>query len=265
MQYFQTHYEEWRAQNANRKYPFADGASLLSNEGWMLNLGAILDARIYMLGATGAVYLSSIAIVDDVPTITIADSSAAHTCSTTIDVADATDTYALTDSAGRPAGVLVLDPNLKITAFSTNATFNQSATQFVTSVVASVPDAGLTGIVVNGEVLSGTVYLVGQNGVQLSVDGNNLRVDVAGDPYAYRRLSLEGVVPEPNRTAIKSVAVWYTDPDNVTQLVGSVLPNEYGEIHLVTGDTIKEDNILRVLPATDGLGISAIRGWSGGK
>lgn len=260
----QTNYPEWRNQNAHRKYPFADNASLLSNEGWLLSNGLLLDARVYLLGAVGTLYLASIRRVSSQTVLTVADSVSQKTCTATIDPTAVKDTYALTDAFGRPAGVLVLDQVLAATLLSTNATFTAATAPFVASVVASVPDAVLTGVQVGNTVMTGTIPVVAMNGVKLSVEGSNVRVDVVGDPFAYRRLYLEGVVPEPIRTSLKAIKVYYTDPIIGEFLVGVVEPDTRGEVHIVAGENLREDNVLRVLPTSSGINISAVRGWSGG-
>ena len=64
---------EWRDEQASSRYPFTDSSSLEGDNGILIEKDIILDAVIYIIGATPPIYLKSITSEARLLTITIAN------------------------------------------------------------------------------------------------------------------------------------------------------------------------------------------------
>jgi len=195
-------FPEWRNQNEHTNYPFSDAATMISDSGVKLPKSLFDDARFYPIGAVAGVYLKSVSIQGNIVTITIADPDK----DLAIGSFDYTNPYndvPFYDSLGRPAGVLVSTVaklRLLPAAMPAFTGFTQEQAELAPSCVVPLPQIGVRGFLLDdGSYFTGDVYLVGVDGIVLSVpEANVIRVDIMGDPYAkLEECDKEGIPVEP--------------------------------------------------------------------
>ena len=154
-------------------------------------------------------YLSKVVVTGSSVTIHIGDSHTSERASTTFNPAQPPAHLRLTDSYGRPAGILVSEPERLAIFLSWGPgthEFTQQSAAFVAAVCIPKPGVGLQGVQLpNGEIVTGDIWLVGDDGVVLSAENevipgafgaadtveSVIRVDVVGDPLFRRRLCAE--------------------------------------------------------------------------
>ena len=252
---------QWRDQNKDSRYPFADSATLTAATGQAFDIDTLLDAQLYPIGNTANLHLASIVV--DVPNVTINIGTSANLelCSVTFDAFNPPEMLELTDVWGRPAGVLVSD-TLRLARFRSwnpgTHTFNFDATEFAASVSVPTPELGLRGFLTeDGDILTEDVWIIGENGVVVREDSTAIagcrviRVDVVGDPL-FRRALCEGTISTPigeqplfeNKSFLKTI--------------NGIGPDEYGDFKITTGSVKEPKNILRVIPTQEGLVFEAV-------
>jgi hypothetical protein len=196
--------QQWEDSIRRRFYPFDTANPPVSRRGIVLPEGFIEDAVVFLSSAEAGARLDSVEVTSTPDVI-----------------------LTFTDDAGAPAGTAVLPPTagagrypLVLGGITTGyVRIGEAPTAVVRSwfpstyvfaapllphlVVVSSPD-WVPGIVLpGGTTLTGDVYLVGGEGVVLVRDGDDIRVDVLGDPYAGREApqralrSLGGTLPLP--------------------------------------------------------------------
>lgn len=197
---------EWRASNELSQFPFSDNATLRNVAGDTLLVGTFIDAALYPPGGQSDMYLSKVVVTGSSVTIHIGDSHTSERASTTFNPAEPPAYLRLTDSHGRPAGILVSEP-ARLAIFLSwgpgTHEFTQQATALVAAVCIPKPGVGLQGVQLpNGEIVTGDIWIVGDDGVVLSAENeiipgafgaadtveSVIRVDVVGDPLFRRRL-----------------------------------------------------------------------------
>ncbi len=256
---------EWRAQNDTTRYPFSPQATLASRDGRVLVEGTFLDASLYPVGGREGAYLSRVSVTHQEVTVWVGDAGSSARCSGTFDLIRPDDLVALADADGRPAGVLVSE-SARLGVFQSwgvgDHDFTRADSEFCVGCCTPTPEAGLRGIrLPSGEVLSGEVWLLGDDGVVLRssqevVDGREVtvvRVDVVGDPLFRRRLcSPDELFATPS----------YVKTLRVVHAGGTFdcAPDEYGNVRLAEGDA---GTVLRVRATAGGL-IVGMAGKGGG-
>ncbi|TXH47683.1 MAG: hypothetical protein E6Q97_26645 [Desulfurellales bacterium] len=199
-------YPEFRDEHTLARYPFADDASLVADTGRVLTPDVVLDAMLYPAGNGGPLWLSRIEI-DRLRITWVIANAAGDACSGTCDIADLDPTVDLLDALGRPAGILLLNPDVVagLQVWDAGAhTFSEDSGAFVASCVAVAPAVGVRGIAAQDQQpLSGDIWIIGEDGVQFSIVPTGIRVDIVGDPL-FRRRACAGnevfVAPEFLRT-----------------------------------------------------------------
>ncbi len=239
----------FRDEQRDSKYPFADTASLTTQDGLRtISADMLLDASLYPIGAAARLYLSEIQIASREVIFQFSDPTGQALCSGSFDPLDPPYVITCEDPVGRPAGVLLAEP-LQLTGFATwpigTHTFRLGATELVAGVVIPTPEPGLRGILTKqGELLTGDVWLVGDRGIVLRKDGDGvIRVDAVGDPLYRRRLCL--------------IAGLFEPPRLITTINGCP-PDELGNFNLTVGDHIAADTVVRVYPTDEGLKIERV-------
>jgi hypothetical protein len=186
----ETLYPAYRDENLLSRYPFSDTASLLTNTGFDFGSATVIDAALWPIGALAGVCLTSIDITLASITLWFGDSVATKRAQAVVDPVAFGTRIAVTDLVARSAGFLVVDPEaiaaLRAWPVGTHA-FANGAAEFVASCVAPTPDLCVQGVDAGAGAVSGDVWLIGDQGVVLSVDSSgNIRVDTVGDPYFLR-------------------------------------------------------------------------------
>ena len=200
-------FPQFRDEQADSKYPFADHVTLLAiNTGIRLPTDLFLDASFFGIGTNVGLYLSAVIVTTQTVTVTIGDSGADRKFTATYASASPPDSGVLNfvDTYGRPAGLLVAAPTVRDAAGTIKEVtplvdlaawpagehrFNAATAEFVASVSVPAQEPGVRAITASSspEISTGDVWLIGNAGVVLRVEGaNTIRVDVVGVPLFKR-------------------------------------------------------------------------------
>jgi hypothetical protein len=127
------------------------------------------------------------------------------------------------------------------------------------------PEVGVRGILLDdNSVMTGDVYLVGDNGVVLSCDAveipsdcdaepqtqHTIRVDIVGDPLWRRRECAPGFFETPQ--FLKTLTFQKGKRHHVCG------PGNYGDVKMIVGNELAEDTILRIRPTEQGLKLEVV-------
>lgn len=242
-----TFFPSWREESGDSKYPLADSATMRSLSGLTLSSQWLQDASLYPVGGEGGARLGRISVSPEWIEVFLSDDGAAERASGGYDPRQSVDSIPLFDSVGRAAGILVFSPeeSSALAAWpSGDHRFSAAAAPFAAGVCHPVPSVGVSGFQLDsGEVFSGAVYLVGEDGVVLREESGGVRVDVVGDPLFRRKLCGDSTAFETPRmiTSINNVPL---GPD--------------GQFQLSTGDRQAAGSILRIYPVDGKLRIEAV-------
>jgi len=242
-------YPEWRNRNTNVKYPFTDISALTNGEGKFIDQDLFDDARLYPIGGSAGIFLSQIEVSGTTVTFTISDPISGVLATGVYDASDPKDDIALYDVFGRPAGILVSSItrlNLLIGSFGPGVfSFESNQAEFVASVAIPMSQAGLFGFELDdGNVVSGDVYLVGVDGVVLSLESGNIRIDALGDPYALAKACDDEGSPLATFCGLKTI--------------NGIEPDENGDFKIAPGANVTEDTLIRVSVAYGELSIEQV-------
>lgn len=248
---------EWRNNNQHVNYPFADSATLLSEEGVTFDRDSFDDARVYLVGAQGRIYIPRINIDGSIVTIYIGDTVSGELgyAQYDYDVPPLSD-LEIVDLYGRPAGILVSSEE-RFAAFGTrfsqgDTTFTVEATEFAPSVACGFPSDGVWGLILDdGNILSGEIWLVGEDGVVLYEEDGHIRIDVMGDPYAILKACEDLGQPLPTFCGLKTI--------------NGISPDQDGDFKLLPGGNLTNRPILRITPSGTGQLLIRLIGASGVK
>jgi hypothetical protein len=246
-------FPEFRDEQADSKYPFADTASLQTADGALsLPRNGIIDAAIYAINSSNRAFLSRVIVRSGAVTIVIGDED-------NIDVARATynplsapenGTLYLQDGYGRPAGILLVTDFLMALLGGWPAqehVFNPEDTEFVSSVVMPAREDCVRAIQSEDGInfLTGDVWLVGGAGVVVRQESEEvIRIDINGEPLFKRLLCADADAP-------------YA-PGPFLQTINGCGPDEYGNFNITAMGQNKDDTVLRVYPDKDALKIELV-------
>ncbi len=240
------------------KYPFVPTATLSNGTSSYLE-GTFLDAHFYATAGSESYYISSVTNTASDITILIGDLTAADRLTGTVNLPIVDSDVRFVDTNGRPGGVLISEPSRLAVLSSWGVgehKFSKNQTEFC--VTCQVPSAnlGVTGIAASGGVVSGKVWLLGEDGVVLSSEQKTnsegktieiIRVDVVGDPQFLQRLCESDNLFEPVRP-IKTIRVC----DN-TGFCYDCTPDEQGNFNLQMNDSLAADTALRIRTTPEGI------------
>lgn len=237
-------YPQFRDEQSDSRYPFADTASLVSESASVaFTSSTFIDAAFFIIGAAGRVHLSTVTVTAQTVTITVASDENGVSCSASFDISAIPQDGLLTffDIYGRAAGRL-LSTYEKLALFTTwdigTYSFLAEATEFVSSVVTPANEPGVRGIMTaKQELLTNNLWLVGDAGVQLSVvDGHTIRIDIIGEPL-FKRFLCEPNTNFPTKKFLKTI--------------NGCGPDEYGNFTITATNhnaPTDDDTVLRVYP-----------------
>lgn len=244
-------FPEWRNGNGATKYPFTDTASLVNIDGVTIDPDLFDDARVYPVGGSVGMYLSSVTVSALGLFFEVADPVAGVLATGGYLFANSTPReIALFDQYNRPAGILVstvakLDAArghypLGVTAFT------QAQAEFAPTAAIPIPNTGLRGIVLDdGGFLSGDIFLVGSDGIVLSVVDGQLRVDIIGDPYALINACAKEGFTAPAFCGLKTI--------------NGIPPNQQGDWKFTVGGNLSQTTIIRISQDDSGnVGLQAL-------
>jgi len=243
------------------KYPFIPTARLSNGTDAFLE-GTFLDAHLYSVVGTQRYYVSKVVVTSSNLSIVIGDDNEATRLTGEVTMPIDTDIVRLVDEYGRSGGMLVSEP-ARLSLLSAwgigEHRFEQKQTEFCVTCQMPIPDPGVTAIrLADGELLSGKVWLVGEDGVVLRTepttdkDGNSvelLRIDVVGDPLFLQRLCN----PEELFTPVNPVRIIRIKQGDYTY---DCEPDEQGNFSLQANDSLAADAALRLLTTPEGIVIT---------
>lgn len=260
--------DQWRNINATTKFPFAESASLSNGVVAFLD-STLLDASFYPIGAVDFLFVSKVAVTHDLIRISMGDANEEEICYGEFDAISPGELVRFQDRFGRPAGIIISEPN-RLALFQSWGIGSQQFTRAQTEICATcfipTPEIGIRGIVLpDGSVMTGDVWLIGDNGVALRADKElldigdpsvpkvvkTIRVDVVGDPLFRRRLCQPNDLFQTPRF-IKTIRV--VGPNGTFECT----PDSQGNINLIVNNYVKENTVLRVTDDGNGLVIKTV-------
>jgi hypothetical protein len=261
-------YPQWRKQNESTKYPFGDDATLVNDAGFAIIEGTFLDAALYPIGGGIGLYISSITVDHQSVTLVVGDLNDPSIATASFPLINPPDLVSLVDNFGRPAGVLVSESaRLGIFQSWTIGTQDFSATEtgFAATVCFPTPETGVRGFQLDdGSILTGDVWLVGDDGVVLREELTELppkcgvsgsvrviRVDVVGDPLFRRRLCTPHSLFKTPRF-IEKVRVLASNTEFICG------PDLNGNLKMTVNNNLAADTVLRLRPSPNGMIIEAV-------
>ena len=247
-------FPEFRDEQSASLYPFADGGTLTANTGFQITRDAFIDASIYAINATPKIYLARIIVDTTTVTIVIGAGNTSNACSVTYNpLAPPTNgELALHDEYGRPAGML-LSTKEALSLFGGwpigEHAFDVTATEFVAAVTCPAQEVGVRGLFINGKLITGDVWLIGDQGIVIRQTAPNvIRIDVIGNPLFKRALCLDD-----NGNPIAAFK-----PKTFLKTINGCGPDIYGNFNITVAAPSKNDSILRVYPDNNVLKIEAV-------
>jgi hypothetical protein len=266
-------FPQFRDEQADSRYPFADSANLLSVER-KLDIGrdTFIDASLYVIDGDRAAYISAITVTPTEVTITIGDAGSKTRATGTYSALSPPDTgiVELFDSWNRPCGMLlaVTESTIENTpskqasiglaqfaAWPAEAhTFRPDATQFVASVVIPANSPGVRGLTPETlELLTGDVWLLGDRGIVVRQDGDNIiRFDVIGEPLFQRYLC------QTDESEALTTPYSQFNPRVFIRTINGCSPDAYGNFTLTATAHGATDTVLRVFAQDGNIKIDAV-------
>ena len=262
-------FPEWRKANEPTKYPFSSRATLTNLDGTTIIEGTFLDAALYPIGAGNGLHLAQVDINHEQVLLIIKDEHNNLAATGKLPLVNAPDDILLTDSYGRPAGIIVSESE-RLGIFQSWGVgahvFTGAMTEFCATVCFPTPEIGVRGIMLDdGSIFTGDVWLVGDDGVVFRPEQVTLpatcgkeartvkviRMDVVGDPLFRRRLCQPNDLFATPRL-VKAVRVIGSNGEFTCG------PDAHGDIKLAVGNDLAQDTILRVTTAAEGLTVSTV-------
>lgn len=244
------HVPEFRDQFRAAAYPFADGSTLVADDGvFAVPRDLLADAIVLPTGVVPPVRLTAITVAAGQVTWAFGTSAAPAAATGTLDASSPPGTLHLADPIGGYAGTLVFDPDraLDMAVWTAGTyTFAADAAVLVSSSVVVLPDPGVRALAAGDEWFWGDVWLVAEDGVVLGPGSgpNTIRIDVVGDANPdRRRCGVGDATPAPRF---------------ITSING-VGPNAYGQVLLGVGTRDSVDPPLQLIPGGAGLTLRMTR------
>jgi len=194
----------WQDSLRGLQYPFAAAGPIQAEDGTVLDPGVLTDLALFVSAGVEHVALYTITVVQGVQAVlTFADDTGATRGAATVTPAS-TDQVGITFE-GVNAGFLTFEaaPMRGVLNWTSGRYVFRAA--LVPHVLVFSDPAWRRGLVVpGGEVLTGEIWLVGADGIQLEAVPGGFVVHAYGDPYAGRTgprrtyTELNGVLPDPN-------------------------------------------------------------------
>jgi hypothetical protein len=260
-------FPEWRTEHDAAKYPFEDACDLVTDTGFTLPSGIFLDASLYARGGGANARIDSLTVAGDRIKISVTDDNSVELSGEFF--WNSNDTVVkLLDEFGRPAGMLITEP-LRMAALQAWGdaahTFGTNSATFVASVSSPMPETSVSGIVLDdGNVLTGDVILVADDGVMFScdtvlttpgcgiatVEQSVIRVNAVGNPLFLR----QRCEPSLFRTPQFLRSLVFQKGDKRIE----VGPGETGRVLIAQVPVLVEDTVLRLSQIENGLRFEAV-------
>lgn len=238
-------FPEFRDEQSDSRYPFADTATLIATDGvTTIARDTFIDATLHPINAGTRIYLSAVVVEQQKITIQIGDETTRVIAQTSFNPSPGqfvpTDVLPLADLRNRPAGALVAATD-KLVFFSSwdigRYEFTPAATEFVASVCIPAQEPGVRGALTEkDDLITDDLWLIGDGGVVIRHEGVQngyqiIRVDIVGVPLATRFVC----IPFDRFT-----------PKNFVRTINNCPADEYGNFTLTATGFEVEDTVLRV-------------------
>lgn len=231
---------QWRNDSAVSSYPFASTLVAVSNTNIPFPVAAILDASFYAVSTP--IGITKVTVSEEgTAVISVGTPDETELATAEIAIGDTAEEIEFTDSYGRSYGLIVVNPVLLqvITVWPVGEHLFDSVLEFVASTCIPAP-LGVEGVLLDdGTLITGDVWIVGEDGVVVRAFGDSIRVDVVGDPLFKRKLC--------------SAVDEFTTP-RFLKTISGVAPNDYNNINIVRGSGTP-DSILRIVPSAEDGGL----------
>lgn len=233
----------------NTKYPFIQTATLSNGIVSFLE-GTFLDAHIYAVTGTSNYFISSVTVTQDKLSIYLSDNNSQNFIYGEIALPITTDTIKLVDLYGRSSGILVSEPT-RLALLATwglgTYQFESKHTEFCVTCQVPISDPGVTGFLLpSGEILTGRVWFVGEDGVFLSNSGAEIQINVVGDPLFLQRLC------DPESLFKPVLPIRVIRVVNGSSSYDCVADNR-GNFNLQMNDSLSRDAALRIRTTPEGI------------
>jgi hypothetical protein len=231
-------------------YPFADFATRSNDEGDELPIDLLIDAVFYPPGNPGPLHLARVEVTGT-EVIFHFSAEGEEFCSATASAGSPPSLVPILDPTGRTVGQLVCTvAQLQVVSHWSPGDHNFSyvATALVPDVVIPAPEVGVRGIQLeSGELFTGPVIIVGEDGVQFQVldrsGQKSIRVDAIGDPLFVRKSCTEAAGEGSSSL----------DVGPFLKSINNVRPDASGRFVIFPDSDIVDDTVLRIEPRANGL------------
>jgi len=232
---------EYRNQNSNRVYPFADSATLADTTGASLPTDFIIDAFLYPMDTTGNVYLHSIDTAASKVYFGDANTDLAFAVCTYVNTSDTAYVYE-TGPYARQIGVVVFGSGVSsVLGGSVLREFGHDATGLCATAYTSMVQPGVRGVLLDdGTLVTGAITLVAGTGMDI------ISYQGAGEGYVY--FDMFGTLPPTDDDCAGPDVL----PPLITRICFERMPNSmfsigsYGNGISVSGHGFSQDDICRV-------------------
>ena len=237
---------DYREEFRGTRYPFVPSATLKSPE-LTLPIDVIIDAHLYPLNGNSRYYLSEIRVSQTSVVFVIGDDRSRQLAEGVYPLDGSKNLVALKSSGDTPAGVLLIDTENAASLSGLplgNYAFDTRSTEFCVKCHVPITNNGLTGFLLpDGQIVSGEVWLYGEDGVILSVeDDNEIHVNVVGDPLFLQKFCDE----IPPRMPIKLIRVKHDTGEYYCNV-------QHGSFTIQVNNDATENPALRVTGNDQGL------------
>lgn len=245
-------FPEFRDEQRSSRYPFSDAATLQNRENPAIRVGqdTFLDASFFAIGGGARTYISAITVTPQEITIAIGDNDLTTRLTATYNPLQppADGVLNFFDIYGRPGGIILSSPT-ELALFSSWAAgtyeFTQEQTEFVASVSIPANEPGVRALLPETkQLMTGDVWLVGDQGVVVRLDGPNIiRFDIIGVPLFKRALCEPRSENFPTKRFVKTI--------------NGCIADEFGNFTITASNRFAPDSVLRVYVDNDALVIDA--------
>lgn len=233
----------------NTKYPFIQTATLSNGIVNFLE-GTFLDAHIYAISGTSNYYISSVTVTQDRLLIYLSDKKNQNFIYGEVSLPITENTVKLVDLYGRSSGILISEPT-RLSLMSAwglgTYQFEAKHTEFCVTCQVPISDPGVTGFLLpSGDILTGRVWFVGEDGVFLSNNNSEIQINVVGDPLFLQRLC----DPESLFKPILPIRVIRVVNGNQSY---DCVADATGNFNLQMNDSAASDSALRIRTTPNGI------------